>query len=405
MDQVSKLPKVDEKNDADSKRLRLYATFFRILKISARAALLGYSLRSGITIVLKLLRAFRSEVLKSEQSLRFGALFGTFVFLWKGTNEVLRQYFGKLHPSSGFISGAVAGLSLLAETQSNRVAYSQQLMVRGLQCIVNYLAVKKKWKFPHGDALLFIIANAQVMYAYVLHPTTLQQSFYNFIQTTGPIPESVLKTLRLQIRGNKVSPERIKELISTYNGSELACASGLEKYENLKRLPCEVLHSAEPICTRQSMKVFLRVLLKGLPVYISLNIVPMVLLKFSEFTKKPALLTFVYYVAGFLSSFSIFIEDPRRRAELAMYVLPRGADSLYRVLYNKKLINYVKYFDVLMFSVSTSILIGFFQYEPTMMSPLFLRLVDRTNAVLETGFFQSLKKSKLGSGLGLDKWK
>lgn len=30
---------------------------------------------------------------------------------------------------------------------------------------------------------------------------------------------------------------------------------------------------------------------------------------------------------GFLAGLSLFIEDPRRRAELAMYVLPKGLES------------------------------------------------------------------------------
>jgi hypothetical protein len=34
-----------------------------------------------------------------------------------------------------------------------------------------------------------------------------------------------------------------------------------------------------------------------------------------------------FTVLGFLAGLSLFVEDPRRRAELAMYVLPKGLES------------------------------------------------------------------------------
>ena len=34
-----------------------------------------------------------------------------------------------------------------------------------------------------------------------------------------------------------------------------------------------------------------------------------------------------FAVLGFLTGLSLFVEDPRRRAELAMYVLPKGLES------------------------------------------------------------------------------
>lgn len=39
-----------------------------------------------------------------------------------------------------------------------------------------------------------------------------------------------------------------------------------------------------------------------------------------------------WWLGGLLSGFSLFVEDPRRRGELAMYVLPRGLESAWGVM-------------------------------------------------------------------------
>lgn len=60
---------------------------------------------------------------------------------------------------------------------------------RALQCIYNALKSRGWWHFwndrwHHGDALLFILSSAQVMYAYVLRPSTIPASYYHFIRQT-----------------------------------------------------------------------------------------------------------------------------------------------------------------------------------------------------------------------------
>jgi len=44
----------------------------------------------------------------------------------------------------------------------------------------------------------------------------------------------------------------------------------------------------------------------------------------------------VYWVVGFLASWSILVEKKSRRSELALYAFPRGVDSIYEILYDHK---------------------------------------------------------------------
>lgn len=50
------------------------------------------------------------------------------------------------------------------------------------------------------------------------------------------------------------------------------------------------------------------------------------------------------------------VEQESRRAELAMYVLPKAAESLYKILYQKNWIKAVKHWEVMTFSFAMSLI-------------------------------------------------
>ena len=66
---------------------------------------------------------------------------------------------------------------------------------------------------------------------------------------------------------------------------------------------------------------------------------------------------YFYWWAGFITSLSIFIEDRRRRVDLALYVLPKAAESWYKILYNKnRIFELDQYADVWFFSAATGVI-------------------------------------------------
>ena len=62
-----------------------------------------------------------------------------------------------------FIAGAIAGVAIFIEERPRRVLFAQQFTVRGLQGMYNFLKLRQICHFPFGDALLFILCNAQIL--------------------------------------------------------------------------------------------------------------------------------------------------------------------------------------------------------------------------------------------------
>ncbi len=72
----------------------------------------------------------------------------------------------------------------------------------------------------------------------------------------------------------------------------------------------------------------------------------------------------LYYIAGLLASSAIFIEQEKRRTELALYALPKGLDSFYQLLRDRQWIFSIPHFDVLMVCVILICLNwGFWRYS------------------------------------------
>lgn len=66
---------------------------------------------------------------------------------------------------------------------------------------------------------------------------------------------------------------------------------------------------------------------------------------------------YLYWLFGVTcSGTAIMVEQESRRAELAMYVLPKAAESLYKILYQKNWIKAVKHWEVMTFSFAMSLI-------------------------------------------------
>lgn len=62
----------------------------------------------------------------------------------------------------------------------------------------------------------------------------------------------------------------------------------------------------------------------------------------------------VYWLAGGMAALSVLLEKKARRGELALYVLPRAADSWWYILVNRHLLPDIKNAEVLSFHVDLS---------------------------------------------------
>lgn len=399
-----------------------------------RGFITGFGLRMGVSLVLRALQLVRkkpsrllslTELVKDKKAnqvkldaVRLGLTIGGITGVHKLVYGLITRFRQKQDAWNSLISGALSGLPLLFQTKDNRRTPALYLLTRLAQCIYNELKRRNMWHFwgsnwAHGDALLFIITSAQVMYAYVMRPETLPPSYYKFIVRSGPIDECVLDAVRKSNRGKPVDLQTITDYV-TKLGSPATIASALGFLKShpdglLPVVPCSVLHPRTASCTGHNLNTFLSTAKKTLPIYATLTFVPMVVLQFFKLLRNPfSLLSkgilsclrstvflasfcamyqviicmqrnfvsrdhrIVYLLAGIISSFSIFIEKKSRRSELALYTLPRAVDSVYMQLLDHKWMGSVPHGDLLLFCTAMSGLTYFYHNQASMMSPTLL---------------------------------
>ncbi|EIE89776.1 hypothetical protein RO3G_14487 [Rhizopus delemar RA 99-880] len=404
------------------------------LKGGARGFILAYGVRAGVNFCLYLIRVIRKKApigkifeasLKSLDAFRFAAMFGSFSFLWKSVNNGLRLYRKKDDRLNGLISGAVAGLSILFEKEERRIDLAQQLLVR------------------NGDALLFAITCAQVLYAYTMRPDTLPPDFYSFMVKTARCPKESLLLNHENVRGFPVTPQHAIESIRHLRPTPHALKTLSQLPLDAPAIPCEALHPWLDDCHLTAVERFIKVFKSFLPIYGTLHFVPMFLLRTQHLRKDPLtmlskttkatlrsgafLATFVtlyqyqicmhrqllktgllgrlnskylYGLAGFFCSYpAIFIEDKKRRSELALYVLPKAVQSFYSIAYSHQWIFKLKYFEVLMASTAMGIIMT--SVHRSQEAPSFLMkevgasVLDSQVGYMERDLWDTLEKDPL----------
>lgn len=85
----------------------------------------------------------------------------------------------------------------------------------------------------------------------------------------------------------------------------------------------------------------------------------------------------IYWFAGWIAALSVLIEKKSRRSELALYVLPRAADSFWYILVNRHLLPNVRNAEVVLFSLCMGGIMYYLEYEPDTMAPFLRGLLKR----------------------------
>ena len=409
--------------------------------------LLVYNVRFGLALVVRLVTLARSsprtllnlgEILSEkhlhfrEEAVRMGLFVASFSGLYISVRAALaapggaaedkdRAWWASL--SSGTIAGA---LSILWMDPSWHRTLSLYMATRWLQCAYNHSKARGYFHFwgsswAHGDSLLFALSSAQIMYSYVMRPNALPPSYYAFIRKQGPLDEVVLQAVRDNCRDKAVDVKALFAHVQAKGGAEAvkAMAPYFPDMTAFPRVvPERALHPSTTSGTVSAGLAFWGVARQIFGVYLSLALVPAVVLRFQHFLKRPGtmsmhavqsalqstvfLATFCgsyqgfvcaqrhlldafglkdhkawYYVAGLLSSLSILIERKSRRSELALYAFPRAADAAWSMLYDRKLMIRVTQGEIILFAMSMGGLMAFYETDRSTMSPLVVNVFER----------------------------
>jgi len=272
------------------------------------------------------------------------------------------------------------------EKRNRGMVIAQQMFVRGLQGTYNAFSTKHNIVIPHGDVMVFSLCCAQIMYAFLLRPDTIPNSYNAWIQTASRVPLQSVMIHRSLFRNGVFIPANLQAVM---NRKTTTAANATRLFERLSVaattgdfggpfVPCDAVHPWIDSCVLAPVDRFASVFRWMFPIYGALHLVPAVMFKRKTFFQKPwemlgralwgtvrssaflgtfvaiyqaffcsthNLATYVathrstlklrqylisrptYFIAGLLSGLSLFVEAKRRRGELAMYVLPKGLES------------------------------------------------------------------------------
>ncbi|KAJ7104424.1 hypothetical protein B0H15DRAFT_896901 [Mycena belliarum] len=280
------------------------------------------------------------------------------------------------------LAGALAGsLAILWEKRSRRGVIAQQMFVRGLQGTYNSYSERHGISVPYGAVVVFSLACGQIMYAFTMRPDTLPRSYISWIQGASRVCTESVSINYHAVRERTLDTAAVDLILArpdTTRANRAALQALRAATEAPLYGPCPAIHPALTSCWSVPLDRFADVFRWMLPIYAALHFLPSILLRWRLFRSDPArvllraslgsarssafLSAFVviyqsticfkaqlyerlaggllpaglvrllisrgsFWVPGFLAGIALLIEEPRRRAELAMYVLPKGLES------------------------------------------------------------------------------
>ncbi|KAG1743628.1 uncharacterized protein EDB91DRAFT_1274155 [Suillus paluster] len=337
-------------------------------------------------------------------------------------------------------AGALAGgLAVMFEKRSRRVAIAQQLFVRGLQGSYNSFTSKHGFHIPNGEVLMFCLCCTQIVYGFLARPDTLPRSYTTWLTTASGAPTNAIKMVqdmnqtgmfdvqdldKILNREDLIPPNQVALL------ARKALATSSPPNFGPSYPPCGAVHPWVESCTHVPLPRFLTVFKWAFPIYGALHFVPMILLKRHAFFKDPLhklgragwatirssafLATFIatyqtwfcfkhylhrllssqtlvklpqkfidffsskysYALGGFFGALSLFVEEKRRRGELAMYVLPRSLESAWLTARGKGWVFHTGHFgEMILTAIGMSMVMNTYQNDPQHLSGLVRRIL------------------------------
>ncbi|KAI9632051.1 uncharacterized protein MKK02DRAFT_21065 [Dioszegia hungarica] len=330
------------------------------------------------------------------------------------------------------VAGAVGSLGLLWETKARRRGVAQQMFVRGLQGSYNQYAPKMGVRIPHGDVLLFGLCCGQIMFAWLLSPETIPREYNKWILSAFRGPECAVLANRTAVRQGIIEPAHIQMALDHKHvtpGNTVRLRRFLEMAKEGQgwkvpaTIPCEILHPATDGCVENNFKRFFEVFRFMVPAYSALHLIPTLVLRRQSLQRDPLRIllrvvlgitrscsflggfVFIYHALfclrsqtilqgwspkwaerglrrketfwgiGFATCASLFLEDKKRRAELAMYVLPRALESAWSTLRKRAYVPIVPFGETILGAAAMAMVMDAYKHQPGALSGIVRRLM------------------------------
>lgn len=193
------------------------------------------------------------------------------------------------------IEGSIASLFLLILPYSTYSAIVSHLCLRALQLLYLHHKSKGRIHVPNGEVLLFALSCAQIMFAFIRRPDSIPKSYNNLMMRLAGKTPALMTLNRRFLESNGALDTDLDSVIQTvkdHGGKDAATTTCRNLMETMffqgqnMTVPCEGIHGRTPSCFAYSLKLAMHVFRVIGPVYLGLNIVPMMVLKRKAFLAR-----------------------------------------------------------------------------------------------------------------------
>ncbi|WVQ96654.1 hypothetical protein IAU59_003760 [Kwoniella sp. CBS 9459] len=327
------------------------------------------------------------------------------------------------------VAGAVGSLGLLWESTGRRTGVAQQMFVRGLQASYNQYTPRFGIHIPHGDLLVFGACCGQIMFAWLLSPETIPREYSAWILQASRVPDFAVMANRTAVRNRTIDPKQVHRALA-HKAITPTNRKSLEQFllqlkDGLRpaAVPCEMVHPWVDSCPETNFRRFFAVFRFMLPVYSALHIIPMLVLRRHHVKRDPLRMiaraiwgitrscsflgVFVaiyqvlfclrtqsieqgwgggwlrtalkrketFWLMGFSTCLSLLVEEKKRRAELAMYVLPRALESAWSSARKRAWVPIVPFGETILGAAAMAMVMDAYKHQPDAMSGIVKKLL------------------------------
>ncbi|KAH1057590.1 hypothetical protein J1N35_035655 [Gossypium stocksii] len=404
---------------------------WRIFVASAKGFSIGAGLKGGLALFSILARLLRKKSRKVEaftnkeaislaikETLRYGLFLGTFAGTFVSVDEIIGELGGHKRTAKwrALVAGLVAGPSMLLTGRNTQHKSLAIYILMRAAVLASRCGIKSKrfgklckpltWK--HGDIFLMCLSSSQILSSYILKQDSLPPSYRSFLNKHGGKDLVILQGVREIASGLPFTNlEAIEKLYK---------ASGVDvKLDPNMKIPCSMIHGNQS-CSAHVISFFTEGYKRALPVYLPVYLVPALIVHRQDLLKRPStilrkgivgtarssLFLSAYCTSAWLWTCLLFrlfrrcnipmvamgtfptglalaIEKKSRRIEISLYCLARAIESFFTCMadigYLPQSTN-LKRADVVIFSLSTAIIMHCYAQEREVFRSKYLNVLD-----------------------------
>ncbi|PWA89576.1 hypothetical protein CTI12_AA110300 [Artemisia annua] len=314
------------------------------------------------------------------------------------------------------LAGAIAGPSMLLtghNTQHTSLAVYifMRAAVLASRCGIKserFGRICKPLTWAHGDLFLMCLASTQILCAYILKQDSLPQTYKSFLNKHGGKDPVILQGVRDIACGMPFT--NLEQIQKYYNSTGVDVT-----LDPQMKVPCSIIHGNQS-CSWHAISFFLQEYKRAVPVYLPVYLIPALIVHRQGLGKRPftilakglfgtarsSLFLTTYCTSAwvwtcflfrifkrcnvtmlalgtFPTGISLAIEKKSRRIEISLYCLARAIESFFTTMsemgYMPEILN-LKRVDVLIFSVSTAIIMHCYAIERDVFRSKYLNVLD-----------------------------